>query len=888
MGNFTFVVVRVAFLTSRQANDLKFEVGDNPCEAIVMQGKANVESSTLWQRAFADEETDANVSRLVTSLRGIRSHAEKLTSRISGSLPGLTIHDISHLDALWNVASIVAGSEFPLNPLEGYIFGAAVLLHDAGLCFEAYDGGQDAIRDTLQWRDAYSRLKGIHTDGRDIEREADFEALRTLHASQAANLAIKPWGEQQNGGVYLIDDQDLRGNYGRLIGELASSHHWNLEQVVQRFSTWRPPAAFLEEDWVVDSLKIACMLRVADAGHMDGARAPSFLLKILQMNSVSRAHWTAQNHLGRLTVRPDNAEQLIIASTSPFPRNEAGAWWVAFDLVALFDKELRHCNEVLDTSSGCSRPSFARKCVTGAGQVRELAKYVETVGWEPTDSTVHVSDVSALVAKLGGEQLYGRDADRLNVALRELIQNATDAISARRLLPGERFEGQITVRLTKRTDGVWVLQVDDDGVGMSQTTLSTDLLDFGKSFWASERAAREFPGIHASGHSPIGHFGIGFFSIFMAAKSVNVFSRRFDKGLEEVRCLSFDNGISLRPTLSHDRSDDFGMSVCTRVELELKPNIIQDSNRVEIRFRLDDDRNFYVTFKDYVAAMVCGMNVPVFVEWAGGRMQVQEKFPPETDRREEWLRSLSYLAAGVNEKATVGLTHAITRLRAIRDGDKCYGLAAINVSPKPGDCLSGRTVGGLVPPHNRYSGHFIGLIDYLPKTAGRDPGEIAAPRHSIDKWLSEQVALLKKEGMSYEESISASHAIYEFGGDPKDVLQGILVTSPDGIVHWPMHTIGAKLKSGLRLGFTISTQIGQLFSIKDPLTSQGFCICVVSAGGKFAEVRLLHGVPEDVNSFIGVVHRELVASAYNPKWTIIERASFIDIIGQIDILEVAI
>ncbi len=835
-----------------------------------------MESSALWKQGFSDEGSNTNVSRLVNSLRCIRSNVKQLTSKIDSSLPGLTIHDISHLDALWDVADIIAGPQFPLNPLEAYIFGAAVLLHDAGLCFEAYTGGRDAVRDTVEWRDAYSRLEGTQANGHEIELEADFEALRALHARQAAKLATEPWRDKQGGEVYLIDDRELRENYGQLIGEIASSHHWNLEQVVQQFSKPRPVAAFLERHWVIDPLKIACMLRTADAGHMDGARAPSFLLKILQMNSVSRTHWTGQNRLGQLIVNPDDPSQLTIASTSPFPRNEAGAWWVVFDLVAIFDKELRGCNDILNVSPNDQRTAFARKSVTGAGQVRELAKHIKTQDWEPTDSTVHVSDVSALVAKLGGEQLYGRDADRLNVALRELIQNATDAISARRLFePG--FEGQITVRLKKQKDDVLILQVDDDGVGMSQTTLSTDLLDFGKSFWASERAAREFPGIHASGHSPIGHFGIGFFSIFMAAKSVNVFSRRFDKGLKEVRCLSFDNGISLRPTLSHDRPDDFGMSVCTRMELELKPNIIQDPDQVEIRFDLDDDSNFYVTFKDYVAAMVCGMNVPVFVEWAGGRMQVQEKFPPETDRREEWLRSLSYQAAGINEKTVARLTRASARLRPICDGDKYYGLAAISTLPEIEldycHSLAAKTVGGLVPPHNRSDRHFIGLIAHLPKTAAREPGEIAAPKHSINEWLSEQVALLKEERMSYEESNAASCAIYQFGGDPKDVLQGILVISPGGTGYWPMHTIATKLKSGSRLGFAIPMVIGHMDYVKDQLTSQGIGICAApSRYVGFSDIKLSHDVPEDMNSLIGIVHRVLVESGHKPKWTITESA----------------
>ena len=280
-----------------------------------------MESSELWHRGFGDEGMNENVSRLVTSLRVIRRNVEVLTSRIAVSLPELTIHDISHLDALWDVVDTVAGSDFPLNPIEAYVFGAAVLLHDAGLCFEAYSGGRASLRGTLEWRDAYGRLSRIPSDIGNLKHEADFEALRALHASQAARLAIEPW-RGDGGDLYLIDDRELRENYGQLIGDLASSHHWNLEMVASRFATPRPPAAFFDADWVVDSLKVACMLRVADAGHMDGTRAPSFLLRVLQMNSLSRAHWRAQNRLGRPTVRRDDPTQLVIASTSPFPREK--------------------------------------------------------------------------------------------------------------------------------------------------------------------------------------------------------------------------------------------------------------------------------------------------------------------------------------------------------------------------------------------------------------------------------------------------------------------------------------------------------------------------------------------------------------------------------------
>ena len=609
-----------------------------------------MEQSSLWRRTYAESLSDPTVSRLVTSLRSARERASLLTSRIVDSLPGLTLHDISHLDALWGVASTIAGDDYTLNPLDCYLFGMAVLLHDAALCHEAYSGGQDAVRATTVWKDAYNRR--FTNQGNVDPNDVDFEALRSLHAAQAATLATKSWCNDEGDPWYIIDDADLRNEYGPLIGQIASSHHWDIEDVASTFAIPRPAAAFLHSDWTADPLTVACLLRAADAGHMNSARAPTFLLKILQMNSVSKDHWTAQNRLGHLSYNHDHPAQLVVASTAPFPRAEASAWWVAFDLVDQLNRELKQCDGILRTAAGASRQLFARTAVTGAGNPKELAKYIETQGWEPTDSTVHVSDVASLVGRLGGEQLYGTGADGLAIALRELIQNAADAISARRLIGEPVFEGRIVVRLTKDPlNGSQVLEVDDDGVGMSTRILSRELLDFGKSFWASERASTEFPGIHAAKHSPIGRFGIGFFSIFMAADKVEVFSRRFDAALHDVRCLSFDHGLSLRPVLSARKPENFGMDVSTRVKLELKPNVLVDRNRIEIPCNVSGQKSFFVSFDHYLAALVSGVGVVISVDMDGIEAQVHSGFPPPPDCRSQWIRSLSYVPAGVNEPA---------------------------------------------------------------------------------------------------------------------------------------------------------------------------------------------------------------------------------------------
>ena len=845
-----------------------------------------MEQSPLWRRAYGESPSDPNVSRLVTSLRGARERTSLLTSRIVNSLPALTLHDISHLDALWGVASTIAGDGYTLNPLECYLFGTAVLLHDAALCHEAYSGGQDAVRATTQWKDAYNRR--FTNQGKVDLSDVDFETLRSLHATQAATLATEPWYVDEGDPCYIIDDADLRNQYGPLIGQIASSHHWDIEDVANTFATPRPPAAFLHPDWSADPLTVACLLRAADAGHMNSARAPTFLLKILQMNSVSKAHWTAQNHLGHLSYNHDHPTQLAVSSTAPFPKAEASAWWVAFDLVDQLNKELKQCDAVLRTARGAPRRPFARTTAAGAGNPVELAKYIETQGWEPTDSTVHVSDVASLVGRLGGEQLYGTGADRLAIALRELIQNAADAISARRLIGEPEFAGHIHVRLFKDpSNGRQVLQVDDDGVGMSPRTLSRDLLDFGKSFWASERASSEFPGIHAAKHSPIGRFGIGFFSIFMAAEKVEVFSRRFDAALHDVRCLSFDDGLSLRPVLSPQKPEDLGMDISTRVKLELKPNVLLDSGRIEIPCNVSGQNPFFVSFDHYLAALVSGVDVSISVDMDDVKAQVHNGFPPAPDHRSQWIRSVSYVPAGVNAPADQLVDSVSSRLSEIRDGETCYGLAALRIDhTAQHDFLTATAVGGFVTHDSQ--GAFVGLIDHLPASAKREPGKIAAPKQAMDSWLSEQVSLLPRN-LSPPQNILACYSLCRFDYDPIDILIGIPVIVPNGSAFWPLADLSALLRDGNRLAFRVASygssrhldRHGEQHTIPEVAT------CYVVSSGEFNIARISQNVPEKPISLVGIIHRTLINQGAEPEWTVSPNV-YRSIFGKCDCLEVRI
>src|SRR3546814_7539072 len=50
---------------------------------------------------------------------------------------------------------------------------------------------------------------------------------------------------------------------------------------------------------VIDKVKLACLLRVADAIHLDSRRSPRFIRTITNPTGVSALHWAFQERIAR-------------------------------------------------------------------------------------------------------------------------------------------------------------------------------------------------------------------------------------------------------------------------------------------------------------------------------------------------------------------------------------------------------------------------------------------------------------------------------------------------------------------------------------------------------------------------------------------------------------
>ncbi|MFJ7214793.1 ATP-binding protein [Amycolatopsis sp. NPDC098790] len=545
------------------------------------------EQTPLWRHTLAprtgeDPEREPR-AHLRSAYLQFRSAVEPLAAEISRSMPMFTDHSIAHVDALWDTASLICGEGFPLNAAEAFVLGGAFLLHDLGMGLASYSGGLATIENDPQFEDllasAVARLRRADPSagGPALEQAARDQTvadlLRLRHAEQAERLVAMTFRTSDGEGFYLLQDVVLRQTFGSMIGRIAHSHWFDVSDL-RAFE--QPQGSCIDHptSWEVDPLKIACVLRLADAPHVDQRRASPYLHAFRKPAGTSRDHWYFQERLTRPRVLSD---RLVYTATRPFGRDEAAAWWLAYEVIRTIDNELRRVDALC---ADLDRPRFAVRSVAGADSPARLALYIRTDLWEPLDARLRVSDATQLIANLGGRDLYGNKPE---VAIRELVANAADATRARRVHEGD-YGGAVTVRLSSEDDEWW-LTVEDHGIGMAPETMVTALTDFGHSRWLASDMLTDFPGLLAKGFQPTGRFGIGFFAVFMIADQVEVRSLGYDEAPRSTHVLEFRHGVSSRPMLRqadfHERLRNSGTVV--RVKLREAPRteegLFQTTNR---------------------------------------------------------------------------------------------------------------------------------------------------------------------------------------------------------------------------------------------------------------------------------------------------------------------
>ena len=677
-----------------------------------------------------------------------RDKAKLLASEIASVLPNYTVHDISHVDALWDMTDIFLPENYPISPAECFVLGGAFIIHDLGMGIAAYPEGIKGIQKESIWKDTVAQLSkesGVHYDfdrpesiDREIDKIATDKTLRILHAQKAQELAKMSWKDCDGKDIFLIDDKNLRDAYGSIIGQIAQSHGKACEELSEMFATTLGTFSSFPHSWSIDPLKLACILRVADAMQIDDRRAPYFLKAIRNLDKVSEEHWVFQDKLYKPTIEKS---RIKFTSKSSFTLQEIDAWWLCHDTLQMIDKELKNVDAILMENG---RQSFNIVGVYGIDSLEQIQKLITVDGWTPVDTSIRVNNVAKIVSTLGGMQLYGENNI---VPLRELVQNSSDAIRARRAMDNEP-DTYGDIYLSWGSDnGVEYIQIEDNGIGMSSNVMVDVLLDFGHSFWGTEQMHRELPGLEQKSFKATGKFGIGFFSVFMWGEHSKIISNRYDKAREHTMVLEFVNGVNSIPILRKATVEERIKNGGTKIKIWLSSKSINDI--------FNNNRNDNMSVKEKIARMCFSLDC---------NLHLSNEKDVIIVKANDWLTMgkkdfLQRLLGKKNldefiEKNSEDYKLITKTIKKIEEDDgRIVGRACIFVEPYR---YINVRLNGIVTVDGFATSRLHGIIGVLKGCTDMASRDIALPivsQSALNKWVEEQEKLISSLCYSDERQI---------------------------------------------------------------------------------------------------------------------------------------
>jgi len=732
------------------------------------------EQVQLWQNTLAKQlDPDPHEKQRETLRVGFeqfRERAKILAAEISRYLPEFTVHDITHIDALWETANILIDDQV-INPAEAFVLGGAFLVHDLGMGLAAYPKGIDELKKESIWRDTVAasfrkkhgrpiKEKDFENLDPNLEKAALANVLRLLHAKQAENLGFTKWKNQNDDDQFLIEKTDLRESYGNVIGLIAHSHWWSVDELVKGLPPVLGSPGMFPSEWTVDAVKLACILRVADAMQIDDRRAPSFLRTIRKPSSYSDQHWNFQLKLYQPRIEGD---RVIFSSKSPFKIDEVDSWWICYDTLKMIDRELKGVDSLL---ADTNRKRLNAIGVASIEDPARLSKLITVENWQPVDTKIKVSNVAKLVGNLGGKALYG---DNAIVPIRELIQNSSDAIRARRLLENEGDEfGTIHIELGRDDEGDFIV-VSDNGIGMSPKVLTGPFLDFGESFWGTSFMHEELPGLESKGFASTGRYGIGFFSVFMIGDKVNVTSKRFEDARGNSLTLEFNNGVNSRPILRPASKDEIIKDGGTKVKIWVKPqtidNLLEQWDRKYKKITLGElvetlcpsiDCNIDITEKEKTKRIINAndwISIPPvdLIKRIIGRSSYNGLPKKEKDLIKRLSVNMETIQDGENGIVARGFIFFAEKIQFEQEVFSYSGIV---------------TLGGL---RSCKLNGLIGIFKGNPVRASRDVGIPIISNERLGKWATSQAKCLQSLELDFETQLECASMIRGCGGSTEEL-----------------------------------------------------------------------------------------------------------------------
>lgn len=339
------------------------------------------------------------------------------------------------------------------------------------------------------------------------------------------------------------------------------------------------------------------------------------------------------------------------------------------------------------------------------------------------------------------------------IFLRELLSNASDALTQMRFIQQTEHEildpsRELEIRLELDPDQ-GILKISDTGIGMTQEEMRTNLGTIAQS--GAKAFLEAAKGDESNLMDVIGRFGVGFYSVFMAADWVKVISRSFQQDQEAASWIA--TGADTFEMGSAEKADRG-----TTIEVKLKEDALEYLEEGRIR-EVVKTHSDYLPFPIYLGDSEEQINQQSAI-WRENPRSL------EVDQYEDYYRQL-----------TLELEPPLGKIHFVADAPlMIYALLFLPAKPDRGlftlreqeglklyarKILIENYAKDLLPPYFRFIQGVVDAED-LPLNVSRESVQASAVIKRVNKILTNQVIQKLKE-MAAKDPDSYKAFWQEFG-----------------------------------------------------------------------------------------------------------------------------
>lgn len=464
----------------------------------------------LWTilKTKAEEEEERcgereNKDNYLKAVADICQYGVDRAKTIRDTFPFYTLHDEVHIcNVMRLMAELLGNGLSSLTRDEAALLVMAACCHDIGMSYTEGEkkellNNKDAVRRYLD-KNPSEYMKAYAGGGEvpDLSDEIKMNFFRSIHHERIRELLQKKeWPRELRG---RIDKEDLI--------RVCRSHGEEVDKL-----TAMDPIHSLDRRFC------AILLRLADILDFDDSRAPQAIYEYNEFDErtsyseqFSEEEW--EKHLSSSGFRFES----VADRSYPYPLDytaECRSIQIEQKIECYLDwvdRELDDCSKVIRRFAGRWN-DFVLPA--------KVERHIQSDGYLSGQYRITL-DQDQVMELFVGENLYSDPA----VFVRELIQNAIDAVRTRkqldRSLPSD-WTGQINIRTWSERGYHW-FRIEDNGIGMTEDIIRNYFLKVGRSYYNSDEFRQEKHRCKADpDYTPVSRFGIGILSCFMGDKKTN-------------------------------------------------------------------------------------------------------------------------------------------------------------------------------------------------------------------------------------------------------------------------------------------------------------------------------------------------------------------------------